>query len=189
MILVSHPHGNANVRAVLHALEREGILGKYFTTLGLSRAAAERLPLPGKFSRQLLRRAYDLPPGKISWEPFREVIRLAALRLHWESLIRHETGSMSVDAVWQALDRRMAKALRQKNEKIRGVYCYEDGALESFRAAKEWGLIRFYDQPVGYFKSARRIFAEEKELVPAFAATIPGLKDSPAKLERKAQEL
>lgn len=189
MIFVNHPHGNANVRAVLHVLEREGILGKYFTTLGLSRATAEKLPLPGKISRQLLRRAFDLPPEKISWEPFREVIRLAALRLHWESLIRHESGCMSVDAVWHAEDRRMAKALRKKHEKVRGVYCYEDGALESFRVARELGITCFYDQPVGYFKSARRIFTEEKELVPAFAPTIPGLKDSSEKLERKAQEL
>jgi len=189
MILVSHPHGNANVRSVLQVLQREGMLEKYYTTLGLSRVAAARLPLPGKFSRQLLRRAYDLPPEKISWEPFREAIRLAALQLRWESLIRHETGCMSVDVVWQALDRQVAKTIRRGDEKFRGVYCYEDGALDSFRAARERGLTCFYDQPVGYFQSARRIFIEEKELVPAFAATIPGLKDSPRKLERKAREL
>lgn len=189
MILVSHPHGNANVRSVLHALQAEQILEKYFTTLGLSRKAAESIPLPEKISRQLLRRAYDLPPEKISWEPFGEAIRLAALRLHWETLIRHETGCMSVDAVWRALDRRMAAAIRRHDKKIRGVYCYEDGALESFQAAREQGLICFYDQPVGYFKTARRIFSEEKEHVPAFAPTIPGLKDSETKLERKAREL
>jgi hypothetical protein len=34
MILVAHPFGNANVRAVLEALKDVGLLAKFVTTLG-----------------------------------------------------------------------------------------------------------------------------------------------------------
>ena len=36
-LLVSHPTGNANVRAVLAAFERNNILARYFTTVATSR--------------------------------------------------------------------------------------------------------------------------------------------------------
>lgn len=187
MILALHPHGNANVRAVLRALHREKLLSAYFTTLGFSKKFAARFP--AKISRHLLRRAYDLPAEFLHTHPFQETVRLGCLRLGWRSLIRHEQGPFCVDAVWQALDRSAARFICAKKSPLRAVYGYEDGSLETFRAAKSTGLVRLYDQPVGYYPSAQKIFAEERELSPEWAPTIPGLADSAEKLARKAQEL
>jgi glycosyltransferase involved in cell wall biosynthesis len=71
---------------------------------------------------------------------------------------------------------------------LTGVYAYEDGALDTFRAARARGLRTLYDLPIGYHRAAQRLFAEEAELSPDFAPMLDGLRDSGAKLERKAEE-
>lgn len=138
-VVVSHPHGNANVRAVLRALDGAGRLERFVTTIGLS----ERRPLPswvpGALRRELGRRAYPLPPERIVTAPLREAVRLAALRWGWTGLTVHERGWACVDAVWRETDRRTASRLSG----AAGVYAYEDGALETFREAGRRGLRRF----------------------------------------------
>jgi glycosyltransferase involved in cell wall biosynthesis len=82
------------------------------------------------------------------------------------------------------LDRKVAREVSS-----RAVYCYEDGALETFRAAERRGAARIYDLPIGYWRAARRILGEEAERRPEWAATMPGLRDSEEKLARKDEEL
>ena len=65
MILLTHPFGNANVRAVLAALERAGLLAKFVTTLGWSKNSPLVKLSPANLRAQMMRRAYDLPPQKI----------------------------------------------------------------------------------------------------------------------------
>jgi glycosyltransferase involved in cell wall biosynthesis len=72
---------------------------------------------------------------------------------------------------------------------LNGVYAYEDAALQTFLAARRLGIRTIYDLPIGYWREARRIYEEERELQPAWASTLTGLKDSPAKLARKDEEL
>ena len=43
MILLAHPFGNANVRAVLAALDQADLLAKYVTTLGWSKSKQFRV--------------------------------------------------------------------------------------------------------------------------------------------------
>src|SRR5262249_23098752 len=69
------------------------------------------------------------------------------------------------------------------------VYAYEDVALETFRAARERGMHRVYDLPIGYWRAAQRIFAEETESQPEWAPTLTGTNDSREKLDRKDEEL
>jgi glycosyltransferase involved in cell wall biosynthesis len=103
------------------------------------------------------------------------------------NLDRHERGWASVDKVYRSLDRAVAKSLDPK--KTSAVYCYEDGALETFRAAEQLGIRRIYDLPIGYWRAARRLLSEEAERRPDWASTIGGLGDSVEKLERKDEEL
>src|SRR5207237_1326634 len=101
---------------------------------------------------------------------------------------KHETGAFSVDAVLRALDRKVAGRLR-KIDNCDAIYAYEDGALQSFRAARDLGLKRIYDLPIGYWRVGQRIFAEEKEREPEWASTLTGTLDSAEKLGRKDDEL
>lgn len=191
MILFTHPFGNANVRAVLHALDHADLLAKFVTTLGWSRSSPFVQAMPEKFRAQLERRAYDLPHYKIKTHPGREIVRLLAEKLGAGWLTRHETGWASIDRVWSSLDQVTASYLRCNHErlKIRGVYAYEDCAERSFEAAGELGLRRIYDLPIAYWETAQRLLREEARRYPQWEPTLGGTRDSNEKLSRKTREL
>lgn len=188
MLLFSHPTGNANVRHAALALFRAGLLAEFWTGLNLQAPPwLERL-LPRRVSAQLCRRAY--PPelaAAIHTRPIREAVRLLAPQLGLSGLVRHETGRFSVDAVYRALDRAVARRLRSGG--FRGVYAYEDGAELSFREARRRGLATLYDLPIGHWRAARTLLLEEAEREPEWAATLSGNRDSAAKVARKDAEL
>jgi len=173
MIVVSHPTGNAFVRALLEGLEKEGRLARFFTTV-----------------KSGTRRAYPVPPERIQTSPVRELTRLALARFG-SPLTRHETGWASVDAVYRALDRTVARWVKNsaQREKITWVYGYEDGALEMFRAARDAGVRRAYELPIAYWETTRRLLREEEARLPEWEPTLGSTRDSEAKMARKTEEL
>jgi glycosyltransferase involved in cell wall biosynthesis len=190
MILLSHPFGNANVRAVLEALARAGLLAQFVTALGWSRAARWLQLVPAATRAKLMRRAYSLPNERLTVHPAREMVRLVAGAMRpTKRLVEHERGWASIDAVWQELDRATARHLRSARRDIKGIYAYEDCALESFEAARELGVRRIYELPIAYFETAQELLREEAERYPDWEPTLLGTRDSAAKLARKAREL
>ena len=171
MIVVTHPTGNAFVRALLHGLDEAGRLERFFTTITDGH-----------------RRAYPLPPERIDTSPARELTRLALQRLG-TPLTAHETGWASVDAVYRALDLRVAEWVRRERPGLDWVYGYEDGALETFRAAREAGIRRAYELPIAYWETTRRLLREEAARLPEWEPTLDGNRDSDTKMERKQEEL
>jgi glycosyltransferase involved in cell wall biosynthesis len=119
--------------------------------------------------------------------PWREICRIAADRFGLDILTKHESGIFSIDRVYQTFDKSVAYRIRNSN--ARAVYCYEDGALETFRIAKKRGIECIYDLPIGYWRAGRKIMQEESELRPEWIPTMLGLQDSKEKLDRKDQEL
>lgn len=185
---VVHASGNQNVRSVLQAVDEAGRLGVFHTALGFS---ASKLPrfLPGPLRSECLRRSYTLPPSRVRTRPGREAVRLAARKFRWSFLNRHETGWACVDQVWQDLDRAVAREVpKRARDGVGAVYAYEDGCLETFRAAKEAGLKCFYDLPIAYWETVQRLLEEEKQRLPAWEPTLVGTRDSEAKLARKTGE-
>src|SRR5712692_2569372 len=100
MVLLAHPFGNANVRAVLDALYRNDLLAKFVTTLGWSKKSYPGLTPK---MRGALRRNYALPADKSDIHPFRESVRLLASWLGIRRLIARAVGWASIDQVWQGL--------------------------------------------------------------------------------------
>ncbi len=191
MVILSHPTGNANVRAVLHALDDEKLLSKFYTTLAVHRDDWLLRLLPSGLRSQAVRRAYDIRHGNIVRFPQREILRHAAKKLQIAALTRHETGWASVDAVNKDLDCCVAQALNQQQCKrnIQGVYCYEDCALKTFQAAKELGWKCIYDLPIAYWQTSAKLLSEEVLRWPEWEPTLGGTRDSVSKRERKTQEL
>lgn len=187
MLLLAHPTGNANVRGAAHAFHSAGWLLEIHSCICWNpRSPLARL-LPASVAAQLARRSFaDVPQGLQYSHPWREVMRLVAPRL--PALTHHESGPLSPDAVYRSFDRHVAARIPQL-QGLQAVYAYEDGALQTFRAARRLGFTTLYDLPIGYWRAARRIFEEERELEPAWACTLTGLQDSPAKLARKDEEL
>ena len=191
MILLTHPFGNANVRAVLSALDQDGLLAKFVTALGWSNASPLVHELPSNLRSQMARRGYELPHYKIKIFPAREVVRLLAQKMRQRWLVEHERGWASIDRVWRELDKFAAVSLRESHqrENIRSVYAYEDCAERLFETARELGVRRIYDLPIAYWETARRLLGEEAERYPEWEPTLGGTRDSEEKLARKTHEL
>jgi glycosyltransferase involved in cell wall biosynthesis len=191
-LLLSHPAGNQNVRAMLDGLETAGMLARFSTTLAVSPDSFALKLVPEGLSRDLLRRRFKVPREKILQHPWREVARTVCNKIGWSYPLRHEEGFASIDGVLQDFDRFTAGVLPKVHRQhgLGAVYAYEDSALDTFKAAKALDLKCVYDLPISYWEVGRRLMEEELQRLPAWAGALGGgMSDSPAKLERKAQEL
>ena len=191
MICVVHPTGNTFVRALVEGLEAKGLLGLFATALGFPRRNGASRLLPAYIGNELARREYGVPEDRLRRFPLREISRLTARRIGLRSLIQHESGFASVDAVYRNLDGHVAKALPRWMDEygLKSVHTYEDGALETLMAASKLGLRRSYELPIAYWSTSRRLLEEEAERLPAWEPTLGGTRDSAEKLERKTREL
>lgn len=189
MIVYSHPTGNANVRQSAQALAEAGLLAEFWTCIHWKAKPSLARLIPGGLRRQLARRSFpSVLNTRIRTSPWREWGRLLAPHLALECLTQHETGLCSVDAVYRALDRKVAARLPHLAG-VTGVYAADDGACQTFHRAQMLGVMRFYELPTAYWRATRQILAEEKEREPQWAATMTGLRDSPEKLARKDEEI
>jgi glycosyltransferase involved in cell wall biosynthesis len=171
VITVTHPTGNAFVRALLDHLEREHRLTRFFTTIATRN-----------------RRSYPIPAARIDTNPARELTRLALQSLR-TPLTRHETGWASVDAIYRALDQRTARWVKTNARSVTWVYAYEDGALETFLAARRAGIRRACELPIAYWTTTRHLLREEAARLPEWEPTLGATRDSGEKLARKTEEL
>lgn len=188
-IILSHPTGNANVRAVLEALCRSQTLAEFHTTIATypNNIFGQLAKLPGlnEFSkRQYLLDAYS----HTHTYPTRELGRMVAQKLKLKKLLIKEKGIFSIDQIYWNMDQQVAKSLNI-DDKNRAVYAYEDGALATFRKAHEFNMMCMYDLPIGYWRSMRALLDEEREKNPEWAITLGGFDDSEYKLARKDEEL
>lgn len=191
-LLVSHPTGNANVRAVLAAFERNNILARYFTTISASPNSPIIKFLPKSIRKEVLRRSYSIDNSLIETYPVKELGRILLPKIGLKKLTRHEFGAFSVDAVYRSFDHRVSKHLESvsKRHHLDAVYAYEDGALETFRKAKSLGIKCIYDLPIAYWACGRELMRAEAERLPEWACTMGGsIKDSDLKLKRKEEEM
>lgn len=189
-LLFSHPTGNANVKAALAGLLAVGVLEEFHTTVATYPGNFWDVLGRTPFGKEFQRRQYDERLRALTVQhPFRELGRMMASRLKLGSLNRHETGSFCIDAVYRALDEAVANNARRHPQAFTGVYAYEDGALESFRAAREFGLRRFYDLPIAYWQTAQQLLREEAQRLPAWEPTLGATRDSEEKLHRKRDEM
>jgi glycosyltransferase involved in cell wall biosynthesis len=182
MIVLSHPTGNANVRAAADAFLRHCILFRFATCI----AFAQQSFLPGS----LARRAFDIPREKVWLRPVRETVRHLASRFGLQFLVVHERGWASIDAVGRDLDRYVArKVAALRDGEFTGVYCYEDFALNTFEVAKRRGTRCIYDLPIAAWELSQRLLREQAERWPEWEPTLLGTRDSAEKLQRKQREL
>jgi glycosyltransferase involved in cell wall biosynthesis len=191
-IVVSHPTGNRNVRAIIEGMFRAQMLAEFNTTLATNPGSSLLRVLPSALQNELLRRTFSLPMYKVRSHPWRELARVTLPKIGLKRFAEHEHKFASIDAVYKKLDQATSKRLRRicSREAVRAVYAYEDGALATFTKAKELGLKCIYDLPIAFWETGRRLMTEEAERLPNWACTLGGgVKDSDEKLERKTREM
>src|SRR6185437_7974687 len=191
-MILSHPTANNFARAIAYKLAQENMLYEFYTSMAFFPGGInERLQNLGPFS-EMQRRSFrlELKPYTRTF-PWVEIGRILASKMHFSGLIKHEAGLFSVDAMYRALDRKVASGLeRAAKNGVSGVYAYEDGALETFSRAKDLGIKCIYDLPIAYWETGRNLMMEEARRLPEWAITLGGgIADSGEKLERKTREL
>lgn len=180
-VYLSHPTGNQNSRQLALALAAEGSLVEFATALSIPQWLADLGFLPASLRHELARRSFSTEGQMRSLAATAEFARLVQARLS------RPTSRSPVDNLYRTVDERAA--VRVLKLKPSHVYAYEDGALDSFRAAAAVGARSVYELPIGHWKAHRTLCAEEAERLPEWASTW-ALEAEPAdKLQRKDEEL
>jgi glycosyltransferase involved in cell wall biosynthesis len=191
-IVVTHPTGNRNLRAVISSFEEAGMLAGFNTTLAVDPDSFLVGLLPEKIKKEFIRRSYPVDFRHVNTRPLLELSRNILPKIGFRGAAAHESGFASVDKVYEDLDKATAASLSKlvKTQQLTAVYAYEDGALETFTQAKKLGLKCIYDLPIAYWETLRGLMFEEAERLPNWATTLGGgIRDSQAKLDRKTREM
>lgn len=176
----------------MQGMAEAGLLDKFYTTIATDPAAKWIKFFPQQVQAELLRRTYPVAQNLLQAHPFLEVSRMILSKIGLRKLTNHENALAGVDAVYKNLDRYVASQLTKtyNSNKISAVYAYEDGALATFKKAKQLGLKCIYDLPIAYWQTGRQLMLEEADRLPHWAGTLGGgIVDSAQKLERKTLEL
>jgi hypothetical protein len=178
------------VKAAVYGLIEADLLARFYVSLAaFPGTLLDRLGTIRIFS-EIKRRKFDpsFRPFTAPW-PWLEIGRLMSPKMGFRGLTR-EKGPFFIDTVCRNLDKKVAAELKSAaGHGASAVYAYEDVAEFSFREAKNNGLQCFYDLPIGYWRSARRLLEIERNHWPEWAGTLTGFKDTERKLARKEEEL
>jgi len=185
-IILSHPTGNSNVRALLSGLINAGLLNKFYTCIAVLENSFLQKFTKYFFLGGFSKRVFDsnVKPY-LHIRPYREIGRLVSQKLGWKEVVKHEEGIFCVDKVYSDLDLYISNNLKDAE----GVYAYEDGAVSSFRKAKSKGIFCIYDLPTGYWRAHEKYLVDEIKERPDWMKTITCVFDSKEKLARKDEEL
>lgn len=189
-VVIYHPFGNANTRAAVDGLYKQGILESFHTCIACFQGGwLYQLSSFAPF-KEFRRRQFSLFLKKQTvTHPFRELGRHLTTKLKLHRLVAHEKGVFCVDHVCHDLDKKVATYIFKNKGNIGGIYAYEDLALQTFTVAKKNEIPCIYDLPIGYWRAMRSLLEEEKEKNPEWAMTLGGFNDSEKKLQRKDEEL
>jgi glycosyltransferase involved in cell wall biosynthesis len=181
-VVLGHPFGNENVRQALLALQNEGALEAFVTTV-----CAEHFPLafllPPLLRREVERRSFKcLDPRQIRSHPLLEALRILGSRLPGIASLMP-----TADDVYHSFNKHLAVEMRRSKSQNLAVYTYDYCAYVTFSVFPN--VPKFYELPIGYSRAGLALLAEECVINPEWAATITGLADSEEKLERKDVEL
>ena len=168
------------------------MLAEFHTTIAADPKAFFIKLLPTGFRNEWLRRTYPVSSKKIITHPLLELARMLLPKLGFRQPLTNEKGWASVDSVYHNIDNSVAKRINHLISigGLQAVYAYEDGALATFKKAKQLGLKCIYDLPIAYWQTSRKLLTEESERLPNWAPTLGGgIEDSQAKLNRKASEM
>lgn len=188
-VVIAHPSGNQFFRHLARALRDANRLAELCTCVDWRSGGWLDAVAPRGVAAELGRRNFSHDLGvPVRTHAWREMARLAAGKLGWSRLTRHETGSFSVDAVYRDFDRWVAGRLADVSGA--GIaYAYEDAAESIFSVASSLGWACVYDLPIAHWETSRRLLTEEAARWPEWEPTLVGTRDSAEKLARKDREL
>ena len=170
-ILVYHPTGNENVRALLRALKKSDMLHSFHTTIAVFESSWYYRFLRGKLSRFKRRTCDSNIKKQTKLYPFLELLMFAGVK-------RFKGKEITSGYINLTLAGKVARGMTNVANQVDGVYCYPHGAKQIFEVAKQHKKICFYEQTTAYYKEFEQIISKEKELNPDWVNTITMYKSS-----------
>ena len=164
-ILVYHPTGNENVRALLRALKKSDMLHSFHTTIAVFESSWYYRFLRGKLSRFKRRTCDSNIKKQTKLYPFLELLMFAGVK-------RFKGKEITSGYINLTLAGKVARGMTNVANQVDGVYCYPHGALQIFETAKKIGIKCFYEQTTAYYKEVKSIIEQEKKENPDWAGTI-----------------
>lgn len=181
-IIVTHPTGNSNVRSTLCALYKNNMLYCFHTCIAIYKGTLMQTLFKRRDFDKCLKHFIHI-------HPFKELGRLICSKLKFSSLTKHENGIFCVDAVYRDIDKKVAKYISNNFQKIHGIYAYEDGALSSFKTAKQHNIYCLYELPSIYWKAKQEILKQERLNNQEWISIFSGIYNSDNKLKLKDFEI
>lgn len=187
-ILISHPTGNQNVRNAAASLAERELLAEFWTTVAWYPESQWARLLPSKIEALLGRRSFsEIPRNRVRCVPSKEIVRVAAGSTPLKQLLTSGEKSFSIIGVYRHFDSKVARRLA--NLRPDAVYCYEGGALQTFREARRLGIKTIYEQASSYWYWVRDQLKQEAKRSPDYVELLPNLADSDEHLRWKDEEL
>lgn len=170
-ILVYHPTGNENVRALVRGLARHGSLQSFHTTVAVFKKSWYYPFLKGKFAK-LKRRIYDNSIKKFTHcYPIEELLMFGGIK-KWRG---HKLNVAYIDYI---ITKKVTQYIRKHHEEIDGIYCYPGHSAMVMREAHKYGIPCFYELTIAYYKDIWKTNETEKKYNPKWYDAITLGKES-----------
>lgn len=155
-ILVYHPTGNENVRALLHALEYNNMLESFHTTVAVFNNSWYYPLLKDKLS-QFKRRTYDNKiKNKTHKYPVEELMMFIG--------VRHLCGhKLNPDYIDYLITKKVVKYIRKHHAKIDAIFCYPGHSSLVMETAHKYKIKCIIELTTAYYKNIYKINKKEKE--------------------------
>lgn len=172
MVLVLHPVGNQNVRALISGLHKHHMLESFHTSIAWHETAVDKL-IPDKLMTELKRREYiGIDKKKIHPYPLTDICRLLSIKLKNNLGYTTLSNYFAPELTYDYVDKKTADYIGKHSDRIDMIYGYDDKCLSSFRMGKLKKIKLVYEAAFAYAPHINEVFFEEKELQPDWADNI-----------------
>jgi len=188
-----HHTSNPFARNAAIALAEADLLHEVITTIaynpsGQLAQVIQQLPnvLGHPLSQELERRSWVAPCGAVmQTHPWQEALRVCLVKSGLSP--RLSLGRQGpIDWVYASLDHHVSQ---HHLDQLDAIYAYEDGATSTFQVAKKKGIRCFYELPIAFYRTSRKIQQDEANHFPEFASSLQAVHEPQWKLDRKDQEV
>jgi alpha-maltose-1-phosphate synthase len=187
MVLVLHPVGNQNVRALVSGLQKHQMLESFHTSIAWRGTAIDNF-IPNNVLTELKRREFlGIDSNLINSYPFTDICRLISIKIDNKLKIKALSKHFHPETTYDYVDKRTAKYIEIKHDQIHLVYGYDDKCLSSFRMAKSKNIKLIYEAAFAYAPFADNIMCEEQKIEPEWAGDLNCL--SSERLQKQEEEL
>lgn len=181
-VLVYHPTGNQNVRALLRGLQRHDMLQSFHTTVAVFESSWYYGLLRG-IMRKFKRRTYDNELKTYTHTyPWHELLMFAGVKQ-----LHHHT--LTPDYIDLLITRKVVNYIKRHHSEIDLVYCYPGHSSLVMETAHKYNIKCVYELTTAYYKHIQAINASEDKANPSWAKLITVARGSKAWQDEMDKEL